>query len=102
MCGSCAPAELANPDDQVNQTRVAELLDTVLRLQRSRLELVEREQRELATFLTPVQRARYQAFVDFVQRRMDDMDGRGGARGGQPGGQGRGKRPPPPTTPPVR
>ena len=96
--------ELANADDQVNQSRVAELLDTVLRLQRSRLELVEREQRELAAFLTPVQRARYQAFVDFVQRRMDDMDGRGGARGGgQPGGgQARGKRPPPPTTPPSR
>ena len=92
--------ELANPDDRVNQQRVAELLDTVLRLQRSRLELVEREQRELSSFLTPVQRARYQAFVDFVQRRMDDMDGRG-ARGGPPGGPGRGKRPPPPqTTPP--
>ena len=95
--------ELANPDDRVNQARVAELLEMVLRLQRSRLELVEREQRELSSFLTPMQRARYQAFVDFVQRRMDDMDGRGGARGGgQPGGQGRGgKRPPPPTpTPP--
>ena len=94
--------ELANPDDRVNQARVAELLETVLRLQRSRLELVEREQRELSSFLTPMQRARYQAFVDFVQRRMDDMDGRGGARGGQPGGPGRaGKRPPPPTTPPL-
>ncbi len=107
-----------------NQARVAEVLETLLRLQRSRLELVEREQRELATFLTPVQRARYQAFVDFLQRRMDDMsdgrgrgDGRGddrdGARGenrrGDPGaagtaGRGGGRRPPPPpaTPPPVR
>ena len=98
-------AELANPDDRVNQTRVAELLDTVLRVQRGRIELVEREQRELSAFLTPLQRARYQAFVDFVQRRMDDMDGRrdgrGGNRGGgPPPGQGRGaKTPPPPAVP---
>ena len=102
-------AELANPEDRVNQARVAELLDTVLRVQRGRIELVEREQRELSAFLTPLQRARYQAFVDFVQRRMDDMDGRrdgrdgrgGGNRGGgPPPGQGRGaKTPPPPATP---
>jgi hypothetical protein len=99
--------ELANPEASVNQARVAELLDTVLRLQRTRLELVEREQRELSAFLTPVQRARFQAFVDFVQRRMDDLDGQrngrgGGPRGGgPPGGEARGgKRPPPPATPP--
>ena len=99
--------ELANPDDRVNQQRVGELLETVLRVQRGRLELVEREQRELAAFLTPLQRARYQAFVDFVQRRMDDLDGRrdgrgGGNRGGgPPPGQGRGaKTQPPPATPP--
>ena len=92
--------ELANPDDRVNQQRVGELLETVLRVQRGRIELVEREQRELSAFLTPAQRARYQAFVDFVQRRIDDMDGRGEGRGGAPGGPGRGKRPPP-TTPPT-
>ena len=98
--------------DAANQAKVSEVLDTLLRLQRRRLELVEREQRELAAFLTPVQRARYQAFVDFLQRRMDDMaDGRGrgdGRRGGEPGapgttgsqGRGGGRRPPPPTTPP--
>ena len=101
--------------DAANQARVGEVLDTLLRLQRRRLELVEREQRELAGFLTPVQRARYQAFVDFMQRRMDAMaDGRGrgeargdGRRGGDPGlpgapgGMGRGgRRPPPPATPP--
>ncbi len=95
--------ELANPDDRVNQTRVAELLETVLRVQRGRIELVEREQRELAAFLTPLQRARYQAFVDFVQRRMDDMDGRrdndrdgrGGRGGSNRGEQGRTGNPPP-------
>lgn len=101
--------ELQAADDAVNQARVGELLDALLRLQRSRLELVEREQRELSAFLTPVQRARYQAFVDFMQRRMDDMsDGRGrgdgrpdGRRGGAAGSPGNppsrgGTRPPPP------
>ena len=94
--------ELANPEDRMNQARVAELLDNVLRIQRSRLDLVDREQRELAAFLTPVQRARFQALVELVQRRMDDMDGRrdgrGGGRGGPPpGAEGRGaKRPPAP------
>ena len=102
-------AELQAGDASANQARVGELLDTLLRLQRSRLELVEREQRELAAFLTPVQRARYQGFVDFMQRRMDDMaDGRGrgdGRRGGEPGtagspGRGGRRPPPPPTLPP--
>ena len=95
-------AELGKPEESVNQQRVGELLDTVLRVQRSRLDLVDREQRELSAFLTPVQRARFQAFVEMVQRRMDDMDGRrdgrGGGRGGPPpGAEGRGaKRPPAP------
>ncbi len=95
-------AELANPDDRLNQARVAELLDTVLRVQRGRLDLVDREQRELAAFLTPVQRARFQAFVDFAQRRMDDMDARrdGRGRGGPPGPDGRGGKRPPGTPPP--
>ena len=100
--------ELQATDNAVNQARVAELLDTLLRLQRNRLELVEREQRELSAFLTPVQRARYQAFADFMQRRLDDMaDGRGrgaGLRGGGPGGgagaQLRGGKRPPLAPPP--
>ena len=106
-------AELQAGDTGADQARVAEVLDTLLRLQRRRLDLVEREQRELSAFLTPVQRARYQAFVDFIQRRMDDMaDGRGrGAarRGVGPGnpasagvpGRG-GRRSPPPIPPPSR
>jgi hypothetical protein len=82
--------ELAKPDESVDQARVSELLDGLLRLQRNRLDIVEREQRELSGFLTPVQRARYQAFADFVQRRLDDLDGpgregRGNGARGQPG-----------------
>jgi DNA repair photolyase len=50
--------ELEVPDS-ANQERVATLLEQMQRIQRDRLALVEDEQRELATFLTPVQRARY-------------------------------------------
>lgn len=103
-------AELGAADNAVNQAKVGELLESLLRVQRSRLELVEREQRELSAFLNPVQRARYQAYVEAMQRRMDDMsDGRGrgdsrrGGSPGMPGGPGRsGNRPPPTPPPPAR
>jgi hypothetical protein len=113
--------ELAQPDARVNSARVGELLDQLIQLQKERLGLVEREQRELAAFLNPIQRARYQAFTDQLQRRMDEMDGprdgrdgRGGpgGPGGGRGGRGRGgpppagtgTKPPPPATqpPPMR
>lgn len=103
-------AELGAADNAVNQAKVGELLEKLLRVQRGRLELVEREQRELSAFLNPVQRARYQAYVEAMQRRMDDMsdgrgrgDGRRGGSPGMPGGPGRGgNRPPPGTPPPTR
>ena len=80
------PTELQAGDSAANQTRVGEVLDTPPRLQRRLLELVEREQRELAAFLRPVQPARYQAFMDFMQRRMDGMaDGRGRCDGRRDG-----------------
>src|SRR4051812_3766310 len=37
-----------------NQARVSTLLDTSLRLQKQRLSIVEAEQKDLATFMTPV------------------------------------------------
>jgi hypothetical protein len=82
--------------DSTRQQEVATLLDQMLRLQRQRLDQVEAEQRELATFLTPVQRARLFGMEEQIRRRMDEMrDGRGP---GQPGGV----RPPPPRRPPPR
>ena len=68
-----------------NQQRVSNLLDTSLRLQRQRLAIVEAEQKELATFMTPVQRARYLAFQVQLRRRAEELSGRNGARrGGNP------------------
>lgn len=82
--------------DTTRQQEVSTLLDQMMRLQRQRLDLVEAEQKELATFLTPVQRARLFGMEEQIRRRMEEMrDGRGM---GQPGSV----RPPPPRRPPPR
>ncbi|MCC6319471.1 MAG: hypothetical protein IT361_17500 [Gemmatimonadaceae bacterium] len=52
---------------------VAALLDRAMRVQRQRFDLMEAEQKELATFLTPIQRARYFGLLEQVRRQMDDM-----------------------------
>jgi hypothetical protein len=59
--------------DSANQTRVADLLDRALKIQRERLDVTEREQRELATFMTPVQRAKYFAIQDELRRRLEEI-----------------------------
>ncbi len=66
--------------DNANQNRVGELLDQTIRLQRQRLDLAENEQRELAKFLTPVQRARYFGLQNELRRRMQELQGQGGQR----------------------
>jgi hypothetical protein len=60
-------------DDAASQQNVAQLLERAMRVQRSRLDLVETEQRELATFLTPLQRAKYLGLQEQLRRRVDDM-----------------------------
>jgi len=90
--------------DTTRQAQVGELLDRMLQLQRDRLALLESEQKELATFLTPVQRAKYFGMEEQIRRRIMEMrdrspDGGPGGPGG-PGGVRRplgpgGRRPPP-------
>lgn len=94
--------------DTTRQAQVSELLDRMLKLQRDRLVLLEAEQKELATFLTPVQRARYFGLEEQIRRRVMDLrdqgppDGRpdGARRPMGPGGgrppSGGGRRPPAP------
>ncbi|MCC7000825.1 MAG: Spy/CpxP family protein refolding chaperone [Gemmatimonadaceae bacterium] len=85
--------------DTTRQVQVSELLDRMLKLQRDRLSLLEAEQKELATFLTPVQRARYFGLEEQIRRRVMDLRDQGppdGAPGGarRPMGPGGGRRPP--------
>ena len=64
--------------NSANQQHVSDLLDAALRIQRQRLGIVETEQRELATFLTPVQRARYIALQAQFGKRAQELSGQGG------------------------
>jgi hypothetical protein len=73
--------------DSANQDRVARFVDQLIEVQRQRIDLVGREQRALAGFMTPVQRAKYLALQDQLRRRMEEMRGRPG-RGSQRRGMG--------------
>jgi Spy/CpxP family protein refolding chaperone len=70
--------------DQANQQRVSALLDASLSLQKRRIALIEAEQKELAAFLTPVQRAQYIALQAQFRNRAEQLarPGAGGPRGG--------------------
>lgn len=74
--------------DSADQKRVGTLVDQLISVQRRRIDLVEQEQRELAGFLTAVQRATYLSMQDQMRRRMEEM--RGGQRRGGRGRPGSG------------
>lgn len=82
--------------DTSRQMQVSRLLDQMLLVQKQRVELLEAEQRELATFMTPQQRARYFGMKEQIRRRVDEMREQGGrAQGGRPpGARPQGGRPP--------
>lgn len=62
--------------DRVNEARVTDLLAKMPQLERRRLELMENEQRELAKFLSPTQRARYLGLQDELRRSMQELQRR--------------------------
>lgn len=64
---------LKGSEDQASQDRVAQLMERAMRVQRARLDLVENEQRELAAFLTPMQRAKYLGLQEQLRRRAEEM-----------------------------
>jgi periplasmic protein CpxP/Spy len=51
-------------------------LEQLPKYERRRLDLMEREQRELARFLSPVQRAKYIGLQDELRRTMQDVQHR--------------------------
>lgn len=71
--------------DTTRSTQVSALLDRMILLQRQRLELLEAEQKELASFLTPVQRARYFGMEEQIRRRVMEMREQQMRRGGPDG-----------------
>ena len=69
---------VATADDN----RLAVLIDSLLDIQRQRLEIVQAEQRELAMFLTPLQRVRYLALQEQLRQRVEALHQRARARAG--------------------
>ena len=78
-------------DDSTRQQQVGDLMDRMVKAQRQRIDLMEQEQKELATFLTPMQRARYFGLEEQLRRRVEQMRQEGGQGGRMgPGGMGPG------------
>jgi hypothetical protein len=77
--------EAATPEQD---KRVGDLHQQLMDAQRQRLDLVAAEQKELAGFLTNVQRVRFQALQENLRRQMQDgmrqQGGLPGRRGGPP------------------
>jgi len=67
--------------EKPDQNRVSQLLDQTMQLERQRLDLVQSEQRELAKFMTPVQRAKLFAIQTELRRRTQDLRNRQMKRG---------------------
>jgi hypothetical protein len=76
--------------DTTNQAKVSGALDKMMQIQRQRFELVEQEQKELAGYLTPMQRARYLGMQEQMRRRIDEFRAQAGRRGAAGPGAGMG------------
>lgn len=81
-------------ESAADEARVQTLLDQLLATQRARIALLESEQRALAEFLSPVQRARYIGLQEGFRRqlelrRYETREQRGEHRGPPPRSSGR-------------
>lgn len=83
-----AMADTAKPD----QAKISGYMDHLAQLQRQRIDLQQDEQKALGGFLTPLQRAQYQALQERVRRRLEQFGPMEGAHRSQPR---RPRRPPP-------
>lgn len=59
--------------DKADQTKVGGYLDQLNDVQQSRLQVFREEQKDLAGFLTPVQRAKYAALQEQLRKRLTQM-----------------------------
>ena len=60
-------------DSLADQDRVSRMLDQLVDVQRQRIDVFAREQRDLARFLTPVQRAKYATLQEGLRRRVEQL-----------------------------
>jgi len=59
--------------ERADQNRISTALDRLTQLQRQRVEIQAEEQRELAGYMTPLQRARFAALQEQVRRRVEAL-----------------------------
>ena len=65
----------------VDQAKVDGYLSQLVKAQRTRADLLESEQKELAGFLNPLQRAKYFSMKERLNRRMQELAQPNGGRG---------------------
>jgi hypothetical protein len=70
----------------VDQDKIARYMDQLTRAQRRRADILEAEQKELATFLSPLQRAKLQGLREQLTQRVRQLQQQngGGRKGIQP------------------
>ena len=61
------------PGVAADQQHVAALMDSLIVVQRDRLDLLVEEQRDLSTFLTPVQRVQYYSLQEQLRKRLQEV-----------------------------
>ncbi len=60
-------------DSAASQSAIAAALDRLHELQRQRLDMQAEEQKEFATFMTPLQRAKFLALQEQVRKRLQEL-----------------------------
>jgi Spy/CpxP family protein refolding chaperone len=85
--------------DSADQNRVAQLLDQTLQAQQERLDLYRKEQSDLSSFMTPVQRAKYMGLQEQMRSRVEELRTRSNDRNrGQRGASAAGAQSKPDTS----
>lgn len=77
-------AAILDTTGSVDQDKIAGYMDQLVAAQHKRADLLEAEQKELAGFLTPLQRAKYQGLREQLTKRVTQMRQQGGGRRGAP------------------
>jgi periplasmic protein CpxP/Spy len=67
------------PGVGADQEHVSALMDSLLTIQRDRLDLLQDEQRDLSAFMTPVQRVQYYGLQEQLRKRLQAFQQRAAA-----------------------
>jgi hypothetical protein len=79
-------AAMEDSTGRPDQDKIAQYLDQIVRGQRRRADLLEAEQKEFSTFLSPMQRAQYFALRERMNRKLLELQA--DSSGGRPGRRG--------------